>query len=75
VTNPANSAEHTGYAMIKNPFRPASRLSLPPQRSDEALDNFCGASFLEQEPDLAKEAGQYTLDASGWAMSGHPIGD
>ncbi len=31
-----------------------------------------GPSLLQQEPDLIKEAGRHTLDASGWAAGGQP---
>jgi hypothetical protein len=34
---------------------------------------FSGPTLLEQEPDLAKESGQYTRDASAWAAGGHPV--
>lgn len=36
---------------------------------DSALS---GPSLMDQEPDLAKEAGQHTRDASGWAAGGQP---
>ena len=34
-----------------------------------------GPGLLEQEPDLAKEAGEYTRAASGWAAGGQPSGE
>lgn len=36
--------------------------------SDELSD----PRFLEQEPDLAKEAGEHTRQTSAWAAGGHP---
>ena len=47
-----------------------------PAGADPAPDaHLSGASFLEQEPDLRKEAGEHTRQASGWAAGGHPTGD
>jgi len=41
----------------------------------EADASLTGASFLELEPDLQKEAGEHTRHASGWAAGGHPSSD
>lgn len=46
-------------------------------RSRETDDNdpvevlLSGPTLLQQEPDLLKEAGQYSRDLSGWAAGGH----
>ena len=46
---------------------------LPPLANDvPAEEPLGGASFLGQEPDLAKEAGVTTLEISGWAAGGQP---
>ena len=55
-------------------FRLVLRRTHPAEISPE-LDSLTSASFLEHEPDLAKEAGQYTRQASGWAAGGHPTMD
>ncbi len=51
-------------------LRSAARHPAPATKSPE--EQITGVSFIEQEPDLAKEAGAGTLEISGWAASGHP---
>ena len=48
---------------------PAQPGKAPPQTT------LAGASFLQQEPGLAKEAGLSARDISGWAMGGSSISD
>lgn len=45
---------------------------LHPEHDATPAEPIAGASFLAQEPDLAKEAGVDTREISGWAAGGHP---
>ena len=48
-----------------------ARRSAPARPGNAPLHStLTGASFLQQEPDLAKEAGLSAHDMSGWAMGG-----
>ena len=52
--------------------RPALPKGASPVPNDTRLS---GATFAEQEPDLAKEAGVTGRATSGWAMAGSSLPD
>lgn len=55
------------FAALSSVFGPA------PARAEDPIED---AAFLDQEPDLAKEAGLRTRQISGWAMgAGAPVPD
>ena len=67
--------------MTSTPVAAASPLDAPATADAERLapaqpgkaapqTTLTGAAFLQQEPDLAKEAGLSARDVSGWAMGG-----
>jgi len=43
--------------------------------AEAELTTLASPTFLEQEPDLAKEAGLYNREASALAASGTPVAD
>lgn len=51
-----------------NPFRTLLSRRAPEPVPAEA--HLAGTSFVEQEPDLAKETGLTAREVSGWAMGG-----
>ena len=62
----------TGAALLQ--LRDAMRRPArgkPTQAQDDA--SLSGAGFLDQEPDLAKEAGEHSRLNSGWAANGQPL--
>lgn len=70
-----NHSDLAGAALLRlreaihKPARNSSTPELSAAPEDAALS---GATFLEQEPDLAKEAGQHARESSAWAAGGDP---
>ena len=65
----------TSTAVASPAATPAPHAPRPAPGAAAHPDALTGASFLQQEPALAKEAGLGARDMSGWAMGGASLSD
>ncbi len=60
---------HDALRRLRSMF---SRRSADPAKNQPAEPSLSGPTLFEQEPALAKDAGQHTRNASAWAAGGQP---